>query len=50
MVDEYEVKRYVVSLIEDEDIIPAIGVRDGFSDIEFEELPKQFVLKCKFFI
>ena len=46
MVDKYESKNYVASLIGEEYIIPTIGVWDRFEDIEFDELPNQFVLKC----
>ncbi|MDD3747064.1 MAG: ATP-grasp fold amidoligase family protein [Anaerostipes sp.] len=46
MVDKYEVKEYVSSVIGDEYIIPTIGVWNSFDEIDFDELPKQFVLKC----
>ena len=46
MVDKYLAKKYVSSLIGDEFIIPTLGVWDKFDDIEFENLPKDFVLKC----
>ena len=46
MVDKYEAKNYVASIIGDEYIIPTIGVWDNFDDINFDELPDQFVLKC----
>ena len=46
MVDKYLAKKYVSSLIGDEFIIPTLGVWDKFDDIEFENLPKEFVLKC----
>lgn len=46
MVDKYEVKKYVASIIGDEYIIPTLGVWDKFEDIDFERLPDQFVLKC----
>lgn len=46
MVDKYAVKNYVASIIGEEYIIPTLGVWDCFEDIDFEELPNQFVLKC----
>ena len=46
MVDKYEVKRIVGNKIGSEYIIPTIGVWDHFDDINFDELPNQFVLKC----
>lgn len=45
MVDKYEAKQYVADIIGEEYIIPTLGVWDKFEDIEFEKLPKQFVLK-----
>ena len=46
MVDKYEAKKYVASIIGEEYIIPTIGVWDRFEDIDFSALPDQFVLKC----
>ena len=46
MVDKYEAKKYVASIIGDQYIIPTLGVWDHFDDIEFESLPNKFVLKC----
>ncbi len=46
MVDKYEVKKYVADIIGAEHIIPTLGVWDKFEDIDFDTLPKQFVLKC----
>lgn len=46
MVDKYEVKQYVANLIGEEYIIPTYGVWNCFEDIDFDELPNQFVLKC----
>lgn len=45
LVDKYEVKEYVSDLLGEEVIIPTLGVWDRFEDIDFEELPDQFVLK-----
>lgn len=46
MVDKYEVKKYVAAIIGEEYIIPTIGVWNAFAEIDFDKLPKQFVLKC----
>lgn len=46
IVDKYEAKDYVGSLIGDEYIIPTLGVWEHFNEIDFEKLPNQFVLKC----
>ncbi len=46
MVDKYEVKEYVASVIGDKHIIPTLGVYDSVEDIDFDTLPNQFVLKC----
>lgn len=46
MVDKYEVKKLVAELIGNEYIIPILGVWNNFDDIDFDELPNQFVLKC----
>lgn len=46
MVDKYLVKDYVAGIIGEEYIIPTIGVYDHFDDIDFDQLPNQFVIKC----
>lgn len=46
MVDKYEAKRYVADRIGEQYIIPTLGVWNRFDEIDFEELPNQFVLKC----
>ena len=46
MVDKYEAKKYVANKIGYEHIIPTLGVWNRFDDIDFNELPEQFVLKC----
>ena len=46
MVDKYEAKKYVADKIGKEYIIPTLGVWDSFDDIDFNQLPNQFVLKC----
>lgn len=45
MVDKYEAKKYVASIIGEEYIIPTLGVWDSFDEIDFDTLPDQFVLK-----
>lgn len=45
MVDKFAVKDYVSKIIGAEYIIPTIGIWDKFSDIDFNILPKKFVLK-----
>ena len=46
MVDKCDAKEYVANKIGNEYIIPTIGLYNSFDDINFEELPKEFVLKC----
>lgn len=46
MVDKYEAKKYVASVIGEEYIVPLLGVWDSVDDIDFKELPQRFVLKC----
>jgi len=46
MVDKYAVKKYVADIIGEEYIIPTLGVWDKPEDIEWDNLPDQFVLKC----
>lgn len=46
MVDKYEAKKYVATIIGEEKIIPTLGVWNNFEDIDFSVLPNQFVLKC----
>jgi len=45
MVDKYEAKRYVEKLVGKEYIIPTLGIWNKFEEIDFDKLPKQFVLK-----
>ena len=45
LVDKYEVKKIVSSMIGDEYIIPTLGVWKSFDEIDFSELPNKFVLK-----
>lgn len=46
MVDKYEAKKYISSILGEDFVIPTLGVYDSFDDIDFEVLPQQFVLKC----
>lgn len=46
LVDKYEVREYISEKIGEEYLIPCLGVWDRFEDIDFDKLPKQFVLKC----
>ena len=45
MVDKYAVKEYVSGLIGEEYVIPTLGVWNRADEINWEELPNQFVLK-----
>ena len=46
LVDKYAVKEYVSEKIGPGYVIPTLGVWDKVEDIEWENLPNQFVLKC----
>ena len=46
MVDKYKVKEYISNTIGKEYTIPTLGVYDKFSEIDFNKLPNQFVIKC----
>ncbi len=46
LVDKYTVREYIRKKIGDEFLIPLLGVYDRFEDINFEQLPEQFVMKC----
>lgn len=39
MVDKYEVKDYVASIVGSEFVIPTLGIWDKFDDIDFTALP-----------
>ncbi len=45
MVDKYAVKEYVAGIVGDEYIIPTLGVWNNPDEIEWDKLPKSFVLK-----
>lgn len=46
LVDKAEAKAKVAKIIGEEYIIPTIGVYKSFDEIDFDKLPKQFVIKC----
>lgn len=46
LADKYLVRRWVADKIGEQYLIPLLGVWDEFDDIDFDELPDQFVLKC----
>ena len=46
LVDKVQVKEYVKKSIGESIIVPTLGIWDSYEDINFEELPEQFVLKC----
>lgn len=45
MVDKYAVKAYIAEKIGQEYVVPLLGVWDSVEDIDFDNLPQQFVLK-----
>ena len=46
LADKYRVRRWVADKIGQEYLIPLLGVWDDLDDIDFDDLPNQFVLKC----
>ena len=46
MVDKYESKKIVASIIGEKHIIPTLGVWENVEEINWQSLPNQFVLKC----
>lgn len=46
LADKYLMRGWVSNRIGSEHLIPLLGVWDHFDDINFNELPNQFVLKC----
>lgn len=46
MVDKVEAKNYVAKRIGEEYIIPTLDIYESVNDINFENLPDKFVLKC----
>lgn len=45
LVDKIKVKNFVADKIGEEYVIPTLGVWDSFEEIDFDQLPQQFVLK-----
>jgi hypothetical protein len=45
MVDKYEVREHIKDKLGEEFLIPLLGVYESFDEINFDELPNQFVLK-----
>jgi hypothetical protein len=46
LVDKYEVRKYIAETIGEEYLIPLIDVYNDVDEIDWSELPNQFVLKC----
>ena len=46
MVDKYLVRDYIKEMIGEQYLIPLLGHYEKFDDIDFNQLPNQFVLKC----
>lgn len=46
MVDKYEAKKYIASIIGADILIPTLGIWNSFNEIDFDSLPSKFVLKC----
>jgi hypothetical protein len=45
-VDKFEVRKYITKTIGNKYLIPLLGVWDDIEDINFNELPRQFVMKA----
>jgi hypothetical protein len=46
LVDKFAVRKYIADTIGENYLIPSLGVWNSFDEINFDELPNQFVLKC----
>lgn len=46
MVDKYESKKFLRTVIDEKYIIPTYGVYNSFDEIDFDKLPKEFIMKC----
>lgn len=46
LVDKYEVRKWIADKIGEQYLVPLLGVYDSFDEIDFSELPSQFVMKC----
>lgn len=45
LADKYQVRQYIEDTVGGDYLIPLFGVYNGYDEINFEELPKEFVLK-----
>lgn len=48
MVDKMDAKSYIKEILGEDYCIPTLGVYNKFEDINFDQLPDKFVLKCTF--
>ena len=46
LADKYLVREWIIEKIGEQYLVPLLGVWDRFDEINFEELPDRFVLKC----
>lgn len=46
LADKYAVRKFIENKLGSENLIPLLGVYNNFDEINFDKLPKQFVLKC----
>ncbi len=46
MVDKFEVKKYISNILGNDYIIPTLGIYNTFDEINFDDLPEKFVIKC----
>lgn len=46
LVDKYKVKQYVADKIGAEHVVPLLGVWDNVDEVEWDNLPNRFVIKC----
>ena len=46
MADKFAVRQYIAEKLGEEYLIPLLGVWDDPDEIDFDQLPNQFVLKC----
>lgn len=46
LVDKFQAKEWVKKIVGEKYIIPTLGIWDSVSDIDWDSLPSQFVIKC----
>ena len=46
LADKYEVRQYIKNKIGERYLVPMIGIYESIDEIPFDELPKEYVLKC----